>query len=347
MVKIGSKTIDTNIFLAPMAGCADLSFRLVCREHGARFCFYEMVDSNSLVRSRRRNGDILKLHEKDTPIAGQLLGSDPSMILDAAHKLLDLVNITFLDLNAACPAKKAIRKKAGAYLLRDKATLSNILKTLSASLHIPVTVKLRTGFDAIDHKEISEIAAMCESSGAAAIFVHGRTRAQGYTGEIDYTAIKAVKNSVAVPVFGSGNIFTPELAKRMFDETGCDGIMIARGALGNPAIFDDIKKYFKSGSLPSSENISRKKAILKRHLEYIKALKEIRSSTKVGFMRKVAIWYAKSFSSASEIRRQISRVKSYEEMTKLIDSLEFKSTLSSSALSRVLPRDPYQKDVLL
>ena len=325
MIKIGKETIDTNIFLAPLAGCTDLAFRLISREHGAKFCFYEMADANSLVRQRAKGHLILKSHMDDTPIAGQLLGADPSMMRDAAQKLTSLADVRFLDINCACPAKKAIKKMAGAHLLRDRPMLARILKTVSSSLDIPVTVKLRTGFDRTDYDALATIAKTCESSGAAAIFVHGRTREQGYSGEIDYSAIKIIKGSVNLPVFGSGNIFTPELAKKMFDETGCDGIMVARGALGNPWIFDDIEKYLKSGHLTPSRDLNCRKDILKKHLEYLNIFKEIRPSTKTGFMRKVAIWYMKNFSDAAGIRQQISRVKSYEEMLKLIDSLEPKS----------------------
>ncbi len=338
MIKIGSRTIDTKIFLAPLSGCSDLSFRLISREHGARFCFYEMVDSNSLVRRKCGNQDILKRHAKDTPVAGQLLGSDPQMMLDAAQKLTGLVEIAFLDVNCACPAKKAIKKKSGAYLLRDKPLIGRILKKLSEALSIPVTLKIRTGFDRADYKELREIAKVCQANGGSAIFVHGRTRAQGYTGDIDYQAIKTVKECVSLPVIGSGNIFTPGLAKRMFDETGCDGIAIARGALGNPWIFGDIEEYLKTGLVTPPIGLSCKKDALKKHLAYIDHYKEILPSSKIGFMRKTAIWYMKGFANATEMRRRITRTQSYADMIKLIDGPFL------NIQCRAAPKDPYRKD---
>jgi len=326
MVKIGSQTIDTNVFLAPLAGCSDLPMRLICREHGARFCFYEMTDSNSLVRQKKNSRGILRSHEKDSPIAGQILGSEPSMVRDAAQKLLSITSVSFMDFNSACPAKKAIKKKAGAYLLKDKALLGKIIKGLSSSLSIPVTVKLRVGFDSVDREDLAAIAKTCEQNGAAALFVHGRTRAQGYMGNIDYAAIKLVKDSVKIPVLGSGNIFSPQLAKKMLEETGCDGVMAARGALGDPWIFEDIENYLKKGLLLAPRKMGCVKEVLKRHLEYVNIYTEVAPSTKVGIMRKVGIWYMKSFSNSTEVRRQMSRVKSYEEMLKLIDGLSSENT---------------------
>ncbi len=322
MLKFGTAKIDTNIFLAPLSGCSDLSFRLICREHGARFCFYEMVDSNSIIHHHRRTNEILKTHKDDTPIAAQLLGSDPSLMLDAALKLLSLVNIPFLDINCACPAKKVTTKKAGVYLLRDTARMCKILNKLSSSLPIPITVKIRTGCDKKDPKELLDIARKCEANGAKAIFVHGRTGAEGYMGNVDYEAIKSIKDAVDIPVLGVGNIITPVLAKKMFSQTGCDGIVIARGSLGNPWIFKDIEEYLENGTQSGAgTNIHSKKEVIKRHLAYIEELKDIRAPSKAGFMRKVALWYIKAFPRAARLREHICKAQKYEDIVKLIDSL--------------------------
>jgi len=323
MIKIGSKKIDTNIFLAPLSGCSDLAFRLISREHGAKFCFFEMVDSNCLVRGpRHKTFSILKTVERDTPIAAQLLGSDPSVMLKAAREVMGCAKIAFLDINAACPAKKIIKKKAGSYLLYDQRTLSKIVKKLSSGLSIPITVKMRLGYETETLKDILKFAKTCESNGAQAIFVHGRTRAQGYMGEIDYESIKAIKDSVKIPVFGAGNILSPELAKKMFDQTGCDGILVARGALGNPWIFSQIKEYLNTGRTMPPVNFSAKKAALKKHLFYVERYKLMSPSNKAGFMCKVAMWYLRGFPKATRIRQKISIVKGYEEMIKLIDGLK-------------------------
>jgi tRNA-dihydrouridine synthase B len=176
MVKIGSKTINTNVFLAPLAGCSDLAFRLICREYGAKFCFFEMIDANSLIYNRIRSLRIIKTTEEDTPIAGQLLGRDPQMLLEAAFKLMDSVNISFLDINCACPVRKVVKKKYGAYLINDPEALSKLIKKLACNLPVPVTVKIRIGYLDKNGKQIMDVAKVCEDSGASALFVHGRTK---------------------------------------------------------------------------------------------------------------------------------------------------------------------------
>ena len=335
MIKIGNVNIDTNVFLAPLSGCTDLPFRLIAREHGARFCFFEMLDSNSLTHNRRptaidldgapgkaeggrRPFAILKTSADDSPIAGQLLGSDPSIMLDAAQKVLDRVKLSFLDINCACPVKKVIKKKAGAHLLRDTPRLYGVVKKLVSSLRLPVTIKIRSGYDTNDPRHIINMVKHCEGLGLSAIFVHGRLAKQGYSGGIDYPLIKKIKESVQIPVFGSGNILSPELAKKMFDETACDGILVARGALGNPWIFAGIDEFLKNGSAGSGPSIEEKKKILEKHLYYVDKYRDMSVTGKVGFMRKIAIWYLKSVPGASGIRRKITSSKSYEQLIDVV-----------------------------
>ncbi|MDO8524995.1 MAG: tRNA dihydrouridine synthase DusB [Candidatus Omnitrophota bacterium] len=322
ILNIGSVKIPTNILLAPMAGCTDLPFRLITREHGAKFCFFEMVDCNSITYgAKRRVHSILKTLEEDRPIAAQLLGRDPSKMLAGAEEIIRAAKPLFLDINAACPAKKVIKKKCGAYLLKDESELCAIIKKLSSGLPIPVTVKLRIGYDKIDPGKIASLARRCEDSGASAIFVHGRTQVKGYSGPIDYASIKAIKESVDIPVFGSGNIFSPELAKKMLDETGCDGILVARGALGNPWIFEEISDYITKGQMRSSSGLEMRKSVIKKHISAIEKFKDHGSKGNVGHMRKAVLWYLKGFPLAARVREKVSLVNSYEEMLKLIDSL--------------------------
>lgn len=324
MLRIGSYELPSNILLAPMAGCTDLPFRLIAREHGARFCFFEMVDCNSITYGRKKTfHSILKTDGENGPIAAQLLGRDPSKMLAGAEEILKVTKAAFLDLNAACPAKKVVKKKSGAYLLKDEFELSRILKKLSSNLPIPVTVKIRTGYDKADPFMIANLAKICEDSGAAAIFVHGRTRAGMYAGEIDYASIKAIKKSVHIPVFGSGNVFDPYSAKKMMDETSCDGVMVARGALGNPWIFTEIEEYLKKGKIPNAIDLKERKKVLKKHLSYIEKYNNHTSSGKAGFMRKAALWYMKGFPNAAKIRHEISLVKNYKEMLKLVDEITY------------------------
>ena len=330
-ISIGSYQLPSNILLAPMAGCTDLPFRLIAREHGAKFCFFEMVDCNSITYgAKRRVRSILKTIEEDQPIAAQLLGRDPSKMLAGAEEILSIAKPAFLDINAACPAKKVIKKKCGSYLLKDEPELCAILKKLSSHLPIPVTVKLRIGYDRSDPAKIAHLAKRCQDSGAACIFVHGRTQAKGYSGPVDYLSIKAIKKAVDIPVFGSGNIFSPESAKKMLDETGCDGILVARGALGNPWLFKEISEYICSrrrglnlsyGTDKLSVSKEERMRVLKDHISAIEKFKDPGPRGNIGHMRKAVYWYLKGFPMAARVREKVSLVNSYEKMLKLVDEL--------------------------
>ena len=311
--------MDPKIYLAPMAGVTDLAFRLISRRAGAAHCFFEMLDSNALTFNYHRSRHLLKTSEEDSPIAAQLVGSDPYIMLEAAEKIVACANISFLDINSACPAKKVIKKGGGAALLRNRTLLARIIKKITSRLRIPVTVKLRTGFDKKDIAEFVSIARACEASGASTVFIHGRTFAQGFFGDIDYESIRAAKEALKIPVFGSGNVFNAFMAKKMFDETGCDGVMVARGALGNPWIFKDIENYMKNGKIPEEPKLSSKKDALKEHLAYIEKHNYIPDRNKAGFRGKIATWYLKGISSARRFRNDIYRTKSIEELIELID----------------------------
>lgn len=314
--------MNPKIYLAPMSGVTDLAFRLISRRLGAAHCFFEMIDSKALLYDHPKNRNLRKTIKKDFPIAAQLLGADPSVMLDAAEKLTALVDISFLDINSACPVKKVIKKGAGAALLEDTARLSEIIKRLASRLRVPVTVKLRTGFNKRDVRECVRIAQICQANGASIVFIHGRTMSQRYLGDIDYESIKAVKEALDIPVFGSGNIFNPFMAKKMLDETGCDGILVARGALGNPWIFKNTERYLKNGEPPKNPSLAVKKKVLKDHLAYIEKYKDIAQASKIGFMGKVTMWYFKGYYNAARIRTRIRKVRSYKELINLIDCVQ-------------------------
>ena len=297
-----------------MSGCTDLPFRLIARQQGAEFCFYEMVDCNSLNHNAGKNRNFLQSDSQDRPIAAQLVGSDADNMVKGAKKLLEQVDISFIDINAACPVKKITKKKAGAYLMREPKKLYQIVRKMAAALPLPVTVKLRVGYERYDRKELAAIAKNCEKNGAAALFIHGRTQAQLYSGAANYRAIKAVKHSVNIPVFGSGDIFSPELAKKMLDSTDCDGVMVARGALGHPWIFREIEHYLLTGANLPAVSLQERKEVLLRHLSYIDQYKKIRPHSKVGLMRKAAIWYLKAFPHAAQLRDKMTRAQSIEEI---------------------------------
>jgi nifR3 family TIM-barrel protein len=288
------------IYLAPMSGITDLSFRLISREFGAEQCFFEMLDAKITVCDHPGSRRPLKTIEKDTPIAAQLVGSDPCVMLDAAEKLTTLLDITFLDINSACPVKKIIKKGAGAALLQNTAMLGKIIHTLSSRLQIPITVKLRTGFDKRDIKQCVNTAELCEANGASMIFIHGRTRSQGYSGIIDYESIKAVKDAVRIPVMGSGSIFAPLMAKKMLDETGCDGILVARGAMGNPWLFRNIEHYLQKGETRTRPALGVREKVLAKHLAYIEKYNDMTERNKAGYTGKVKKWYLKGDVSFSQ-----------------------------------------------
>lgn len=285
--------MNPKIYLAPLSGITDLPFRLISREMGAKHCFFPMLDSNATVYNNPATLRYLKTIVEDSPISAQLVGSDPFVMLEAAEKIVSLTDISSLDINSACPAKKIIRKGAGAALLNNTELLGQIIYKLSSNLKIPVTVKLRTGFNKRDVQACVSTARICEANGASTVFIHGRTKTQGYAGSIDYEAIKAVKNALKIPVFGSGNIITPVMAKKMLDETGCDGLLVARGALGNPWIFKNIETYLKSGEVFKKPPKAEREEVLARHLTYIEKYNNMTETNRMGYMGKVTRWYLK------------------------------------------------------
>ncbi len=319
MVKIGSYLLPSNVILAPMAGVTDLPFRLICREHGAKFAFFEMIDCNSIIYGKKKENDIIKTISKDSPIAAQLVGPEPEMMLKAAEYLVNTLDIKFLDINAACPVPKMLKKKAGAYFLKNPENLYRILELLSSKLRLPITVKLRSGFSGNDHQHIEEIAKQCEANGAAAIFMHGRTQKQGYSGDIDLEAIKTVKEAVKIPVFGSGNIMNSVLAKEMIEKTRCDGIMVARGAYGNPWIFKEIETYLKSGEPEEERTLDELLDAAKKHLDYIDKYRNMEAKSKVGYMRKVVQWYVRDFPHTSCIRRILNNAGTKGQIIALLE----------------------------
>jgi nifR3 family TIM-barrel protein len=322
MITIGNHTFNTNVFLAPLAGCADLSFRLIARECGTRFCFFEMIDAGSLLHQNAETISMLKTHPDDFPIGAQLLGSDPSRMLEAANRLCSSIPITLLDINSACPVRKVIKKGCGAFLLNDPDRLVAIVDTLARSLDVPITVKLRVGFERSDIKHLERIAQRCADAGAQALFIHGRTREQAYRGDIDYGSIRSIVKAVSIPVFGSGNILSVELARHMQDETGCSGILVARGAFGHPWLAQEIEDYLTHGMTPTKKSPELKIKTLKRHLTYVEKYCTVKGTGKLGFMRKIAQWYVHGFPMARQLRNAITHVESYEKLVDLIDSIQ-------------------------
>ena len=262
-LKIGNVELENNLILAPMAGVTDLPFRLLCKEQGCGLMYTEMVSAKAILYKNRNTGPLMEVRPEEEPVALQLFGSDPEIVSDIAAQVED-GPYAFIDINMGCPVPKIVNNGEGSALMKNPKLVEEILTALVKKVKKPVTVKFRKGFDdtCINAVEIAKIA---ESAGVAAVAVHGRTREQYYSGKADWNIIREVKKAVKIPVIGNGDVFTPQDAKRLVEETGCDGIMVARGAKGNPWIFKQITHYLETGELLPRPSVEELKAMILRH----------------------------------------------------------------------------------
>lgn len=310
-LKIGNIVVKNNVFLAPMAGVTDIPFRKICREFGPGLTFTEMASSKAMEFNSKKTSKILNIIEGERPSIVQIFGSDKYAIKNTIEKLNEDDSIDIIDINMGCPAPKLVKNGDGAGLLLDLEKVEEILKEATSVSKKPITVKTRKGFNDNITTAV-EVAKLCEKYGVAMITIHGRTREQYYSGKADLDIIKAVKEAVSIPVIGNGDIVDIESAKRMFEYTNCDGIMIARGAQGNPWIFKSIlegKEYIPS-------NNERLKIILK-HIEYALKNEENRKQA-VLKMRKHIAWYLKGIKNSSYIKDKINREEDIEEVKKIL-----------------------------
>ncbi len=300
-----------------MAGVSDLPFRMLNRRFGAELAFVEMINARSIGHKSKRTQSMLSSHPKDKPLGVQLLGCEEKFILKALDVLKDY-KFELLDFNAACPAKKVVRRQEGAALLKEPKKLNKLLKLVVKHSQIPVTVKMRIGWDkqSINAKEAGLYA---QDAGVSALFLHGRTKAEEYSGEVNYAVIQKVKKALSIPVIASGDILSAQLAKKMLDETGCDGLVIARGSFGNPWIFKEIKEFFKSGKIIPRPAHSEIIKVMLEHLNASIAFYGERNG--VVIYRKFFGWYTKGFRQIRPLREKSSRVKNKEEMIKIIESI--------------------------
>ncbi len=315
MLQIGSLKLKSNLILAPMAGVSDFSFRMINRKFGCELAFVEMINCRSISHKSKRTARMLSSNSKDRPLGVQLLGCEEKYI----RKALDAIKgykFDLLDFNAACPAKKVVRRGEGSGLLKDPQKLKEILEIVVKNTNTPVTVKIRTGWDK-DSLNARLVGLAAEEAGVSAVFIHGRTKAQGYSGIVDYQAIREVKSSLSIPVIASGDVFSPVLAKKMLEETGCDGLIIARGALGNPWIFKEVKEFLKSGRMvdrPQPDEIIK---VMLEHLEM--NIDFYGEKNGVIIFRKFFSWYTKGFRKIRPLREESSRVKTKEAMAGIIE----------------------------
>ena len=314
-MKIGNVELKNAIALAPMAGVTDLPFRLLCKEQGCGLMYTEMVSAKALLYKNRNTKPLLETRSEEEPVAVQLFGSDPEIMSEMALQLEE-GPYAIIDVKMGCPVPKIVNNGEGSALMKDPKLAEQILTAMVKKLHKPVTVKFRKGFNDSNINAV-EFAKMAESCGVAAVAVHGRTREQYYSGKADWDIIRQVKEAVSIPVWGNGDVFTPEDAKRMKEETGCDGIMVARGAKGNPWLFKRILHYLKTGELlppPTAEEVKR---MIVRHgtLQTEFRGEEIAMRE----MRKHVAWYTAGFPHSSALRNDINQVETLEELERLVD----------------------------
>ena len=317
MFKIGNVEIKNKVVLAPMAGISNSAYRTIIKEMGAGLIVAEMVSDKAIMYGSKKTVDMLYMTDFERPISQQIFGSDKDSFEVAAKYIYENMKPDIIDINMGCPVPKvAISSQAGSALLKDPEKVYEIVKSVVEAVPIPVTVKIRSGWDENSINAV-EIAKVIEKAGASAITVHPRTRKQGYSGSANWNIIKEVKENVSIPVIGNGDIKSCYDAKRMLDETGCDAIMIGRGVLGNPWLIKECVEYLEKGTLPKEVTKEEKIDMIKRHLNllmetkpYKVALLEIRSH---------AAWYLKGTPNTKELKELIFKCNNHEELIKLLD----------------------------
>ena len=318
MWKIGNIEIKNQVVLAPMAGISNTSYRTIIKEMGAGLIYTEMVSDKAIMFDNDRTIELLKMRESERPIAQQIFGSDEDSFVIAAKKIVELMHPDILDINMGCPVPKiALKSQAGASLLKDPDKIEKIVRSVVNAVDIPVTVKIRSGWDS-NTINCVEVAKRIENAGASAITLHARTRAQGYSGSADWSLIKKVKEAVSIPVIGNGDIKTCYDAKKMLEETGCDAVMIGRGVLGNPWLIKECVDYLEDGTLPQRVSAKEKMQMLKRHFELL--CKDKGEKLALLEIRTHALWYIKGLPGSASIKNQICQTKNSTELFNILNN---------------------------
>ena len=316
-MKIGNIEIDNSAALAPMAGVADCAFRELCASFGASYTVTEMVSSKGIHFNSKKSAELMELTDKERPSGIQIFGDEPDTMAEAAV-FAQQFNPDFIDINMGCPAPKISGNGSGASLMKNPKLCGEIVSKVVKAVDVPVTVKMRKGWDD-ESVNCVEVAKIVEYNGASAVAVHGRTRQQYYKPPVDWDIIREVKSSLKIPVIGNGDVTSGQSAKKLYEHTGCDMVMVGRGALGRPWIFKEINEYLKNGTLPTPPSTEEKLNIMISQIERMCELKGeylgIRQS------RKHIVWYLKGFKGAASLRNEAGHVSSMEEIKSLVQKV--------------------------
>lgn len=323
-MKIGNVELKNKVFLSPMAGVTDLPFRLICKEQNCGMLYTEMINAKALCYDDKNTKKMLNIEYEEHPVAVQIFGSDPEFMGRAAE-IMNAYPNEILDINMGCPAPKVVKNGDGSALMKNPKLTEEVLKSVVKNSTKPVTLKIRKGWDDNSVNAV-EIAKIAEASGISALAIHGRTREQYYSGNADWDIIGEIKNAINIPVIGNGDVFSVEDARNMLNKTGCDAIMIGRGAQGNPWIFKRINHYMETGEILPEPTLEEKINTAIKHLNL--AVKEHGEYVAVREMRKHIAWYLKGLKGSAKVRDEINKITSYEEViTRLNDYMEDTLTL--------------------
>ncbi len=317
-VKIGGVVIDYPVGLAPLAGVSDETFRAICLEQGAGLVVTEMVSAKAVVYKNVNTGVLLRIGKNEHPSAVQLFGSDPDA-LAAAVEMIEEIPFDMVDFNMGCPVPKVVKNGEGSALMREPERAKSAIRAIVRATGKPVTVKMRSGFSA-EQINAPLLARIAEDAGAKSVCVHARTREQYYAGHADWNVIAEVKKSVSIPVFGNGDVKDGPSAKAMLEETGCDGIMIGRAAMGDPWIFDRIRAYLDDGTIKEKPPREEIRAMILRHAQTLTAAKGEYAGIRQ--MRSHAAWYTAGMPHSAAMRREIHQAETLEDLRRCLDRIE-------------------------